>query len=468
MKKLLLLLIFFSYQSHAVEIDTPEKFYSSREPYRKEYAASVQKTIDGFDSRASTKAMLERSIAAAGSDGTNVTQTGSASSTVSDGSKVTGSGSVTKKIDAAAVAKATVGRLEKAKALGKATLPGFLGSAALTGLIAGVGWIMDEGGKVTKPFSPTNCNNPSSCPTSSKLYKYGNNFYHSGQSACDAFLEETKNTWGKTLPTVTFKSDQCLLYGGSNNYNGNVGAAISSIVNTAYDPSASPQSSPVADTDLEKAISDHITNNTTNNNITNNIVNNAYSYDSSNGATSSDATNSLATDAANDIANETTKAATATSGGTSTTISNGKTVTATVNADTSAKTESDSTSTTTNPDGSTSTTTGTGTAQMQLPAFCTWASIVCDFINWVKEEPEVDKPEVPFQEIEQREIQDDLIKAGGSSCPSDINANFSGMPFGISINKTVEMQPYCNALEPLKYVFQLMTMILCVFLLARL
>lgn len=46
------------------------------------------------------------------------------------------------------------------KGLGKATAGGFLGSLALTGLMEGIGWVMDEGGKVTKspeqPNFPTN------------------------------------------------------------------------------------------------------------------------------------------------------------------------------------------------------------------------------------------------------------------------------------------------------------------------
>lgn len=37
-----------------------------------------------------------------------------------------------------------------AKEFGKASLPAFVGSAALTALIHGIGWVMDEGGKITK------------------------------------------------------------------------------------------------------------------------------------------------------------------------------------------------------------------------------------------------------------------------------------------------------------------------------
>jgi hypothetical protein len=51
---------------------------------------------------------------------------------------------------AATIANRAKNMADYAKKLGKASIPAFVGSAALTALINGVGWVMDEGGKVTK------------------------------------------------------------------------------------------------------------------------------------------------------------------------------------------------------------------------------------------------------------------------------------------------------------------------------
>ena len=116
----------------------------------------------------------------------------------------------------------------------------------------------------------------------------------------------------------------------------------------------------------------------------------------------------------------------------------------------------------------TGTGTSTGGATFELPAFCEWAGIVCDFIEWYKTEPEDDAPELPEHELEKKEIDKELLNVSGSSCPQDLTVNWTGLPFGITINESFEMQPYCNELEPLKYVFILITTCLCAFMFVRL
>lgn len=103
-----------------------------------------------------------------------------------------------------------------------------------------------------------------------------------------------------------------------------------------------------------------------------------------------------------------------------------------------------------------------------LPSFCSWAVTICDFISWFKESP--DSPEaidVPEKELEKKEIRKDLITANVSSCPADIHFDVQNLPFGIKVNKAVQMQPICDTIEPLKYVFQLFTLVLCGFILLR-
>lgn len=103
-----------------------------------------------------------------------------------------------------------------------------------------------------------------------------------------------------------------------------------------------------------------------------------------------------------------------------------------------------------------------------LPKFCDWAASICDFIDWVKQPPETPEPiEVPEKELEQKEIKKDLITANVRSCPADIHFDVQNLPFGIQVNKGVQMQPICDTIEPLKYVFQLFTLVLCGFILLR-
>lgn len=103
-----------------------------------------------------------------------------------------------------------------------------------------------------------------------------------------------------------------------------------------------------------------------------------------------------------------------------------------------------------------------------FPKACEWFPQACEFIDWVRTDPEVESEmELPEKEIEKHEIEDDLIKASGRSCPADITFDVDGLPFGITAPDSFKMQPVCDVLEPLKYVFVFMTTCLCAFLLVR-
>lgn len=103
-----------------------------------------------------------------------------------------------------------------------------------------------------------------------------------------------------------------------------------------------------------------------------------------------------------------------------------------------------------------------------FPKACEWFPQACEFIDWVRTDPEVESEmELPEKEIEKHQIDDDLIKASGRSCPADITFDVDGLPFGITAPDSFKMQPVCDVLEPLKYVFVFMTTCLCAFLLVR-
>lgn len=103
-----------------------------------------------------------------------------------------------------------------------------------------------------------------------------------------------------------------------------------------------------------------------------------------------------------------------------------------------------------------------------LPPFCSWAAPVCEFIKWIKEPPESPESiDVPEKEIDKQEIKKDLVTLNVRSCPADIKFDVQNLPFGIQVNKGVQMQPICDTIEPLKYVFQLITFVFCGFILLR-
>ena len=69
----------------------------------------------------------------------------------------------------------------------------------------------------------------------------------------------------------------------------------------------------------------------------------------------------------------------------------------------------------------------------EWPAFCDWATPVCDFIDWVKAEPEQTDTEIDLQEPDE-EPTDTNFDFGGS-CPAPIV--FKGSIFGQSIEFTM-------------------------------
>lgn len=134
--------------------------------------------------------------------------------------------------------------------------------------------------------------------------------------------------------------------------------------------------------------------------------------------------------------------------------------------------------------------------KITFPVFCGWAPLVCEaaqsaikfpttVTNWwntatqaistaytefkqfFMTEPELDNPSVPEREIDRQEINKNLVQISARSCPADITFDVQGLPFGIEINRGYQMQPICDTLEPLKWVFHLITACLCAFMLVR-
>ena len=400
-----------------------------------------------------------------------------------DGSKAELKTVVTQTPNKTKVAQVLTERLKNAKDyaknLGKASIPSFVGMAAFHGLMEGIDWVMDEGGEIQKKNPELEVET-----TVQPYHQYRYVFSQTNQivASVEALRRISNNYFTSSTRTncSVNTSDNRVYCNVVNNDNGSTGYFSYGYreLNPSYNPSAvnpNPSHVNVSSSELQTAVKNALeSNNAALAAVIADAIKSAYSYDGSEGQKPS--SNTLAKEAADDMAVALPKAfdnPVPTSNpdrpsGYYKITDGDKTVEGYVTpAPISGTTDTTTTPTidpvTGQPTGGTSTTGG-----FQLPAFCDWAAVVCDFIDWVKEEPEIDEPEVPFKDIQRQEIRDDLLTIGSTACPADIQVNWTGLPFGISIDKTVEMRPYCDVLEPLKYVFSLLTICLCAFMFLRL
>lgn len=82
--------------------------------------------------------------------------------------------------------------------------------------------------------------------------------------------------------------------------------------------------------------------------------------------------------------------------------------------------------------------------ESQWPGFCSWATTVCDFVDWVRTEPAPDeKPEVPWEEDTPGSITQSWSSGlGGGSCPSPVS--FSVSLGGVTSTPEFEFTPICS------------------------
>lgn len=78
------------------------------------------------------------------------------------------------------------------------------------------------------------------------------------------------------------------------------------------------------------------------------------------------------------------------------------------------------------------------------PTFCSWASTVCDFINWVKtDDPDTSRPEVPWEEEDPASITQSWSSGlGGGSCPAPVT--FSVSLAGTTASPEFSFEPVCQ------------------------
>lgn len=408
------------------------------------------------------------------------------------GKKIRIEANVTQTANKAKVASTLTDRLGKAKNyaknVGKASIPTFVGMAAFHGLMEGIGWVIDEGGEVKRlPTQEDPDPTSSPCSSSNDNCSYAPTlFWVANYERLGTFSSEN------AAANAAWKGGRCAPYsplvkGGDSYYRSGGDCLIGRALSKSNPNYLSGTPAPTPDlTATPEQIQTALKNALESNNpalaaAIAEAIKAAYTPEGPLLATIGDEqANGLAVDAADTARDAVNKAANNTGSEPSSkgkpgyyNITDGdKTIEGNVyeTDPTGSITPKPDTGTGTGTDPGTGTGTGTSTggATLELPAFCEWAGIVCDFIEWYKTQPEDDSPDLPEHELEKKEIDKELLNVSGSSCPQDLTVNWTGLPFGITINESIEMQPYCNELEPLKYVFILITTCLCAFMFVRL
>jgi hypothetical protein len=383
------------------------------------------------------------------------------------------------------------------------------GAAAAMGLILdGVGWIIDEGGKVTKKPNLNDSCGADNCQSAPTLYKCDysnysscNKKFSSPSAAVNAFLKEFGST--ASVTTCNTATRDCHL-SGSTPFGSQISFTSSS--NPNYNPSAPPpQNVAVPDGEMEDAFYNWFKNNPQS--ITDPVTTYIYSpKDSQGNALPKSPEGSDPSFGPNEITDEmmnnymehrnanlqnpyTTTIGDSTQTDTSQNPDGSKTTTKT-NPDgsktttrTDTKTDPDtgditttSTETTTMPDGSTSTKTETSTQTKpkpettELPAFCEYAATLCTWMNrdtehkaqekslwekitewfdWSKEEPDSDNSDNEVDVEEPEEFDTSIFSKDrfnvSKSCPVAESHTISLS--GISVDFSFDLTPICTVLE---------------------
>ena len=380
-------------------------------------------------------------------------------------------------------------------------------AAAMKVILDGVGWVIDEGGKVNKKPNP---DDDPSHPSQKYYYKiYMRDTYQnfgSAQSACSAWYSLPNHTWNNGLAVTAVISSQnfyCRRADGANVHSGQI------IQNPKYNASAHPPTStPLSDPEMEDAFYNWFKNNT--HSITDPVTTYIYSpKDSQGNALPKSPPGSDPSFGPNEITDEmmdnymehrdanlqnpyTTSIQDSTQTDTTQNPDGSKTTT-TTNPDgsktttrTDTKTDPDTgevtttvTETTTLPDGSTSTKTETSTQTKpkpettDLPAFCDYAASLCTWMNrdtehkadekslwekitewfdWTKEEPDHkdEDTEVDVSEMEIPDVKTNLFNASGQ-CPPDFSYPFP-LPTGGTYNITYSYLGVCEWFGKLYYI----------------
>ncbi|RLL36274.1 hypothetical protein D9K79_17970 [Acinetobacter cumulans] len=430
--------------------------YASNDPVRDNWDNHLKNQY-AYDQRTKRAASeLLASVSMTPEKKANVKQMLERQGLLEDGSKVKIGASVTKPVDTAKVASTLVDRLKNAKSyaknLGKASIPAFVGTAALHALMEGIDWVMDEGGNVTKT--------PVDDGSIQKWHQYA--WCSSSSTKIDSTCRSTAEAACRAQGWISYtfvrvEGQSCY---GRDNSTGKVlvVTGVKTIKNPNYVAGSTPENVTVEPAELQTALKNALeSNNPALATAIAEAMKSAYTQDNSEGQPKT--INPLVADAQNDMQRAVDGALdTPTStGGTAERpsgyykITDGeKTIEGYVTpSDISGQTNTDTESNTvTDPITGNQTTTGTSTGSIQFPAFCDWAGIVCDWIGWTKQEPEEPKDDQPVLTEVQIPYSPFSIASFNAQCPVDMNLSLDLM--GQNQNFVLPMSPFCDFFSSIK------------------
>lgn len=402
-----LFLLFFSFTSF-VHAATEQELLDQADARYKQYLAQQQAAREAY---AKSQSVAKAAAAAQAVVDNGVVTSNAAMDTVVQGSSMSSKSTVAKAADAAKAAGTMAGRYGKAALRGAPA--SFLGYAAFEGLMKGIGWLQKEGSQVVIKKPADNSDNSVYQDTSYQCLGSSNHSISSSLVSCAVSYAKDNNLIFDSCGSGSNQVGAYPACGFKYQDGRGTGFVVAIVVST---PSANPPSSPTVPTQdqIQDAIQKYL-NEHPNSDITNNIYNASYNYDNT-FELSDDQTNLLARQIGQAVIDGLNAAAPSGSSTVSNNDSSGTPQKTTTTIDsTGTTTGSTSTTTTTNPDGTT--TTSTTTATSDFPAFCSWATVVCDFIKWMESDPPLEDSTLDIQDktIDDYVYSDHVVF--GKSCP---------------------------------------------------
>lgn len=299
------------------------------------------------------------------------------------------------------------------------------GALAIGGLIVeAVGWVIDEGGKVTRHPTPEEIN------PSSYSYGYARAGWSSPKplecyslSSCQAYAETNAASWGNGWKL----NGSCTINSSATNITCPLKAITGSSTTQAQfgrysNPQYNPSSPPPENVEVTEAEKERVLKELLNDpkyaDLAAQMIGNTYSMGPDNPEPDPNIVNDLKNKQKDVLKSDNPK-------GDGKTRTDPKIDTGTQGqADTTPKPDPNpnpnpdpGTTPTPNPSPNTGSTT-----TFELPPFCDYAAIVCDWIDWTKEEPEKEEPEEEEEEINDKGIFDrkfDINFDFKKNCPPD-------------------------------------------------
>jgi hypothetical protein len=336
---------------------------------------------------------------------------------------------------------------KKLSKFGRGTAAGVAAGAIVQGIVDAVGWVIDEGGKVTR--------HPTEDEVDSSTYKYG--YYNSeakktvytpsqAQIATSNFFKSL-NLNNRTVDGCNFKDNIIDCSWRLGNETSTRSFPFYLRTNPNYDPLApSPQNVEVTEAEKERVLKD-LLNDPKYANLAADMIGNTYSMGSDNPDPDPDVVNDLKNKQKDVLKSDNPK-------GDGKTRTDPKIDTGTQGqADTTPKPD---TGTGTNPDTGTGTTPSPNpspnngsTTNFELPAFCNYAAKLCDWLDWTQEDKELEEAEKEEpEELDLGTIDKNRFRANGQ-CPAPIEINESVRSLGKSVDfdLTIEWTQICNVAE---------------------